>query len=65
MSVLFVISLIPLIHIGFYSHPVGDDFSCGSLSHVAWETTGSVWAVLKAAFESAKSCYYWMMTYMS
>ncbi|MCI8597320.1 MAG: hypothetical protein HFJ10_02595 [Lachnospiraceae bacterium] len=66
MSVLFVISLIPLIHIGFYSHPVGDDFSCGSLSHVAWETTGSVWAVLKAAFESAKSFYYgWQGTYSS
>lgn len=66
MSVIFVLSLIPLLHIGLYNHPAGDDFASGLLTHLAWKETHSLIETIKAAFETAKNYYMsWQGTYSS
>jgi len=51
---LLIFCIIPLLIMGFYSHPVCDDYTYGGTTHAAWENTGSVFAVFKAAIETAK-----------
>lgn len=55
LELLFIASLIPLIIMGFYNHPVGDDFTYGMKAHLAWQSTHSLLAVLQAAIETSKS----------
>lgn len=66
LCVFFILSLIPLLHIGIYNHPAGDDFAFGLKAHLAWEETHSLTAVLKAAFENTRAYYHsWQGTYSS
>lgn len=66
MSAVFILSLIPLIHIGLYTHAAGDDFAYGLEAHFCWEETHSLPAVIQAAAQTVKSYYYsWQGTYSS
>lgn len=66
MSLVFILSLFPLIHIGMYAHSVGDDYSYGLSAHLAWENTGSIPAVIQAALENTRQFYNsWQGTYSS
>lgn len=46
--------ILPILYIGFFSHPVGDDYNYGMNAHFAWEQTGSIFSVLKAAAQTAQ-----------
>ncbi|WP_347176328.1 DUF6056 family protein [Galactobacillus timonensis] len=50
-------SLVPLIVISFYDHPILDDFSYGAPTRHTWIATHSFWDVLKTASENVKSTY--------
>lgn len=62
----FLLSLLPLLVIGMYNHPAGDDFAYGLNAHLAWESSHSLWAAIKAAAATVKSYYTtWQGTYSS
>ena len=66
MLTAFVLSLIPLIHIGLYSHPMADDYIYGHVAHQAWKHSRSLIAVIGAAIENVKDYYFtWQGTYSS
>ena len=66
MSTVFVLSLLPLIHIGFYAHAAGDDFTFSLQTHLCWKETHSLLAVIQAAIKTVKAYYYtWQGTYSS
>ncbi len=52
---ILIISILPILYMGFFSHPVGDDYNYGMYAHYAWEETGSLLAVLKAAVVTAQT----------
>lgn len=63
---IFVGTLIPIVALSPYVFARADDYSFGYRAHIAWETTGSVWELLKAVFEMIKTAYYgWQGTYSS
>ncbi|MFQ9902037.1 MAG: hypothetical protein ACLRWF_10460 [Ruthenibacterium sp.] len=49
LAVVLVASLVPLLAIAQYSHPSADDYPYALATHAAWQETGSIWAVLRAA----------------
>lgn len=48
-----VLGALPLYAISLYNHPYYDDYGFSAQAHQAWRDTGSVGAVLRAAWESA------------
>ncbi len=63
LTVLFL-SLIPLIWLGRYSYPTGDDFYYGAETHLVWESTHSLIQTLKAAIAGTKETYFtWQGSY--
>ena len=66
LSAVFVLSLIPLLHIGLYAHAAGDDFAYGLTAHLCWKETHSIPAVIQAAVENTRKYYHsWQGTYSS
>lgn len=64
--VVFGIGLVPIIAISPYIFPRADDYSFGYKAHLAWEQTGSLIEVVKAAFDMIKTAYFgWQGTYSS
>lgn len=62
----FGIGLIPIIAISPYIFPRADDYSFGYRAHLAFEQTGSLIEVIKAAFDMIKTAYFgWQGTYSS
>ncbi len=60
----FILSLLPLLYVGMYNHPTGDDIYYGLQAHLAWEETGSLWQALVAAIKSVGEYYYkWQGTF--
>jgi len=57
VTIIFLISLIPLIYISRYSHPSADDFSYGNHTVHTWRDTGSIPQTLLAAIEGTKHVY--------
>ena len=55
---LFALSLLPILYVGLYTHPTGDDFWYGQLVMKAWREQHSVFACLGAAFTTIKEFYY-------
>jgi len=51
-AALLAVSLIPLYGISFFTHPYYDDFGFSILTHAAWRDTGSVGAVIAAAWRN-------------
>lgn len=46
---LMTASLLPVMYLGRYNHPTGDDYYYGAETKAVWEETGSTWQVLKEA----------------
>ena len=66
MGTVFIISLLPLITLSFYSHPAGDDYVYGASAHLVWSETHSLFQTLKAAVQTVVDYYYsWQGTYAS
>ena len=63
---LFILSLIPILYVGTYTYPTGDDFWYGKLIMKAWREEHSVLACIGAAFATIKEFYYtWQGTWYS
>ncbi|MBQ7920019.1 MAG: hypothetical protein IJ324_08790 [Lachnospiraceae bacterium] len=61
---LLVLSVIPMLYVGIYNHPTGDDIYYGVEAHLAWKETGSLWQTIVAALESVGKYYYeWQGTF--
>lgn len=52
--VVLTLSVLPLYAISFYNHPYYDDFNFSAGVHSVWQETGSLSAVLTAAWAGAK-----------
>ena len=66
MLVVFVASVIPILALAFYNYPCADDFSASDTVHLAWVNTGSIMAVIKAAWENVVFNYMeWSGVFMS
>lgn len=58
LSLVFILSLVPLYYIGLYAHPNADDYSYGISTKFIWEHTHSFSAVLHTAAERTADKYY-------
>lgn len=64
MLVLLVISLLPVMYLGRYNHPTGDDYYYGAETHLVWQETGSILeTVAEAARGVALEYGRWQGTY--
>jgi len=63
--VLFLISLIPILWVSFYSHPVFDDFSYSKYVHFAvLDPDSSLFSLIKGALREVKESYHtWQGTF--
>jgi hypothetical protein len=57
-GILFVLSLLPLFAIAFYSHPAGDDLHYGAKTRAVYMDTHEAAAVLATAFATVGEVYY-------
>lgn len=56
--------LIPMAVLGFFNHPVGDDFYYGCNPALVWQETGNVFKVLASAFSGTVEQYHtWQGNY--
>ncbi len=61
---LLILSLLPLMYVGRYNHPTGDDYYYGANTHLVWEETGSIVQTVKAACHGVAEQYeIWQGTY--
>lgn len=66
LTVVYVVGLIPVLWIAGYNFPSADDYTNGSACYHVWQTSGSVFAVLKEAFSRAVSEWFsWRGCYTS
>jgi hypothetical protein len=64
LVVIFIVTLIPIIIISVYNHPLGDDLSYSMGVHNAIISGGSVFAVFQAAWGTVVNIYMsWQGTY--
>lgn len=62
--ILMILCLIPMGILGFYNHPLGDDFYFGYDAMIAWQNTGNIFEVIKAALQGTNKQYHiWQGTY--
>lgn len=48
LTVILIMSLLPILYLGRYNHPTGDDYYYGAQSHIVWEETGSItWSSIR------------------
>ena len=57
LAVVFVISLIPILYVSFYAHPLYDDFGFSKYVHSAVVNGGGVIEVIAAAFKRVAEAY--------
>ena len=63
---LFILSFIPILCVGMYTHPTGDDYWYGKWIMKAWREQHSIFACIGAAFTTIKEFYYtWQGTWYS
>ena len=61
---ILLLSLIPLIWLGRYDYPTGDDYYYGAETHLVWQQTGSIIQTLDAACAGVADSYQiWQGTY--
>ena len=66
MLAFFVLSLLPIVVLGFYNYPCADDFSASDTVRLAWINSGSFLAVIRAAWENVVYNYLqWSGVFMS
>ncbi len=64
MLFILILSLLPLMYVGRYNHPTGDDYYYGAETRWVWEETGSILQTIGAAFEGVGVQYdIWQGTY--
>lgn len=64
LLILMCVSLLPIMYLGRYNHPTGDDYYYSVETKHAWTKTGSVAAVLKEAARGVVEQYeIWQGTY--
>ena len=64
LFVLLLANLIPIIWLGRYNHPTGDDYYYGAEAHLVWEETESFLETIKEGFRGAAYDYQtWQGTY--
>lgn len=57
-------SLVPMVWLGRYNYPTGDDYYYGTEAHLVWQQTGSIPQAISAACAGvAKSYQIWQGTY--
>ena len=60
-TVVYALSLIPLLWIAWYNYPSADDYSIGSDCHQIWAATGNVFAVLwQGVVRAVDDWLHWM-----
>lgn len=57
ITILFLLSLLPIIYLGLHNYPTGDDFWYGVYTNRAWAETGSLIEALKGSFRMVKEMY--------
>lgn len=57
LALVLAASLVPLLAVAQYSHPSADDYPYAVETHAAWQETGSIWAVLRAAGHTVAQRY--------
>lgn len=61
---ILLLSLFPLIWLGRYNYPTGDDYYYGAETHLVWQQTGSIIQTLDAACAGVADSYQiWQGTY--
>ncbi len=66
LLVIFLGSMVPIWYLSRYIVPGCDDYTYGVATHGAWLATGSLWEVLKAAFDTTVDYWFhWQGTYSS
>lgn len=66
LTVVYLLSLIPILWIGWYNYPSADDYSIGSNCRQAWLESYSLWGVFKAGIIRAIDDWkHWMGYYTS
>lgn len=64
LLILLIINMLPIIYLGRFNHPTGDDYYYGAEAHIVWEETGSVIETIKEALKGAAYDYQtWQGTY--
>lgn len=59
-----LLGLLPLVWLGRYNYPTGDDYYYGTEAHLAWQQTGSIPQAISAACDGvARSYQIWQGTY--
>lgn len=66
MLAVFLAGMVPVWRLSFYASPNCDDYIYGAATHAAWQSTGSVWEVLRAACKTTAEYWHnWQGTYSS
>jgi len=61
---IMVLSLLPMMYLGRYNHPTGDDYYYGAETKLVWEETGSVLKTIGEAVRGTRDQYQsWQGTY--
>ena len=61
---LLIMCLLPVMYLGRYNHPTGDDYYYGAETKAVWEQTGSIFATIAEAARGVSYQYYtWQGTY--
>ncbi len=64
LFLLLCVTLVPVMYLGRYNHPTGDDYYYGAETRRVWEETGNIAAVLGEAGRGAAEQYVsWQGTY--
>ena len=64
LTIVFIISLIPIFLMSKYDCASGDDYNYGAAAHLAYLHTGSVLAAIKGAIDTTVNTYYgWQGTW--
>lgn len=62
--VILILSLLPLMYVGRYNHPTGDDYFYGAETKAVWEESGSILKTIGTALEGVAVQYNrWQGTY--
>ena len=66
LLIVFILTMLPILFLGFYDYPCADDYSYSSATRQVWLQSHSVWQVLKeAAITSASRYQTWQGTFTS
>lgn len=63
-AILFIISLVPIVHAAFFTHPLLDDYGYSAPVYQTVKSGGNIFKILSAATGQVKSFYqHWQGTY--